>query len=249
LAKDSSLQRRGAIVTWQEYQDAVGELYEQLDDLGTVHRSVTIPDKVTGQPRQLDVLIEMEAYGHTLRMVVDAKFYNEKIDVKDVEEVLALAESVNANQVVIVAANGWSEPAGKKAAHHGCALRLFTLEEALDLLVSDKWEMCPNCMKDCIVLDLDGAVGYGAGWLWWLAGRCRECRFGFIWCQDCGSRQDLPPDEDVICGCGHAWRQNDKGLTVRFDVANDDDEDLIEDDEPENPSDGNTGGQQRTLFD
>ena len=46
-------------MTWQEYQDAVGELYERLDDLGTVLRSVTIPDKVTGQPRQLDVLVEM----------------------------------------------------------------------------------------------------------------------------------------------------------------------------------------------
>ena len=228
-------------MTWQEYQDAVGELYEHLDDLGTVHRSVTIPDKVTGQPRQLDVLIEMEAYGQTLRIVVDAKFYSTKIDVKDVEEVLALADAVKANQVIIVPANGWTEPSGKKAAFHGCALRLFTLEEALDILIPDKWEMCPNCMKDYIVLDMDGAVGYGAGWLWWLAGRCRECRHGFIWCQDCGERQDLPPDEDVICGCGHAWRQNDDGLTVHFEVASGDDED-------QKASDGEPSSQQRTLF-
>ena len=39
-------------MTWQEYQEAVAQLYEQLDDLGEVQRSVTIPDKVTGQPRQ-----------------------------------------------------------------------------------------------------------------------------------------------------------------------------------------------------
>ena len=83
-------------MTWQEYQDAVGELYENLDELGTVRRAFTIPDKITGQPRQIDVLVEIEAYEHTLRLVVDAKFRSEKINVKDVEEVLALAEAVNA---------------------------------------------------------------------------------------------------------------------------------------------------------
>jgi Restriction endonuclease len=125
-------------MTWQEYQDAVADLYEQLDDLGIVHRSVTIKDKITGQARQIDVLVEMKAYEHTLRMVVDAKFHSEKIDVKDVEEVLALADAVKANQVIIVAANGWTEPAGKKAEFHNCSLRLFTLEDALDQLVPDK---------------------------------------------------------------------------------------------------------------
>jgi len=86
----------------------------------------------------------MEAYGQTLRIVVDAKFYSTKIDVKDVEEVLALADAVKANQVIIVPANGWTEPSGKKAAFHGCALCLFTLEEALDILVPDKWENVPQ---------------------------------------------------------------------------------------------------------
>jgi len=208
-------------MTWQEYQQAVAELYEQLDDLGTVKRNVMIPDKVTGQPRQIDVLIEVEAYEHTLRLVVDAKFHSEKLDVRDVEGVLSLASAVGASQAVIVAANGWTEPAAKKAAFENCTLRLLTLEEAIDLLVPDKWEMCPNCNNDCIVLDMDGATGYEAAWLWWLAGKCRECKFGFIWCQDCGSNIELPFNEEVFCGCGHGWRSSDKGLLLRFDGATD----------------------------
>jgi hypothetical protein len=164
----------------------------------------------------------MQAYGHTLRILVDAKFYSGKIDVKDVEEVLALAEAVKANQVVNVAANDWTEPAAKKAEFEGCSLRLFTLEEALDTLVTDKWEMCPNCKNDCIVLDM-------------------ECRHGFIWCQDCGQKEELPFQEDVICGCGFAWRQNDEGLTIRFDAESEDDDN---EEEPPAPSDPN----QLTLF-
>lgn len=216
-------------MTWQEYQEAVAQLYEQLDDLGKVHRSVTIPDKVSGQPRQIDVLVEIEAYGQTLRIVVDAKFHSEKLDVRDVEAVLALADSVQASQAVIVAANGWTEPAAIKAESQNCTLRLLTLEGALDLLVPDKWEMCPNCNKDCIVLDMDGTTEFGSGWLWWLAGRCRECKYGFVWCQDCGENLELPFNKEVNCGCGHAWRSEDEGLSILFS-ATDEEDDSIEQD-------------------
>lgn len=207
------------IVTWQEYQDAVALLYEQLDDLGTLRRGVTIPDKVTGQPRQIDVLIEIRAYGHMLRLVIDAKFHGEKIDVRDVEGVLALAEAVNASQAVIVASNGWTDPAAKKAEFANCTLRLLPLEDALDLLVPDKWGMCPNCKRDCIVLDMDGATELRGAWLWWLAGKCRECKHGFLWCQECGDNLDLPFAQDIICSSGYAWQSGAEGLLVTVPPA------------------------------
>jgi len=56
---------------------------------------VMIPDKVTGQPRQIDVLIEFEAYEHTLRLVVDAKFHSEKLDVRDVEGVFRINKLIH----------------------------------------------------------------------------------------------------------------------------------------------------------
>ncbi len=208
-------------MTWQEYQEAVALLYEQLDSLGSVQRNVALPDKVTGQPRQIDVLIEIEAYGHKISIVVDAKFHAEKLDVKDIEGVLALADAVRASQAVIVAANGWTEPAAAKAEFQNCTLRLLTLEDALDLLVPDKWEMCPSCKKDCIVLDMDGITPYGGGWLWWLAGRCRACKYGFIWCQDCGENLELPFNGEAVCGCGHIWQSTEQGLFIHFNAVED----------------------------
>jgi Restriction endonuclease len=203
-------------MTWQEYQEAVAIFYENLDDLGTVHRSTTIPDKVTRHPRQIDVLIDIEAYGQVLQVLIDAKFRAEKIDVKDVEEVMALADAVNASQIIIVAANSWTDPAARKAKSGKVSLKLLTLDEALDLLVPDKWEMCPKCMKDCIVLDLDGAEEYGSGSIWWLAGSCRECGYGVLWCQNCGETVDLIFDDVVRCGCGHFWKWVGDGLRLRF---------------------------------
>jgi len=58
-------------------------------------------------------------------MIVDAKFHAVPIDVRDVESVLALADAVGANKAIVVAANGWTEPAKKKltmsAVHSNCS--------------------------------------------------------------------------------------------------------------------------------
>ncbi len=204
-------------MTWQEYQAAVAELYEQAEDIGEVQRDVRIPDKDTGQLRQIDVLLGVTAHGHTLNVVIDAKYRKEKLDVKDVEEVLALAQAVKACKAVIVAANGWTDPALRKADACSVDLIVLSTEKALDLIVVDKWEMCPSCRVDCIVLDQDGMTDLGGRRiLWWLAGQCRHCQCGFAWCQDCGERFHLVVDESHRCGCGHTWSVSAEGIRLHF---------------------------------
>ncbi len=44
---------------WQEYQDAVGQLYAQMEKIGEIKKNITIPDRVTGHPRQIDVWWEI----------------------------------------------------------------------------------------------------------------------------------------------------------------------------------------------
>ncbi len=151
-------------------------------------------------------------------MLIDAKFHAEPIDVKTVEEVAALATSVGACKSVIVASNGWTEPSEAKAKHLLCDLRLFSLEEALELLVPDKWMMCPSCSNDCIVMDQDGAVQLPTGiWIWWLAAACRECRCLVTHCQDCGVRYHLKSGETMKCYCSYVW-SNVNG-TLSFDIG------------------------------
>jgi hypothetical protein len=122
---------------WQEYQEAAARLYDLVDGIGRVQRNVYLPDRVTGQRRQIDILVELETKGHAIRIVVDAKFRAARLDVKDVEEVMALAEAVGANKAAIVASNGWSRPAAIRAAFSGLDLRLLTLEDAAALIRSE----------------------------------------------------------------------------------------------------------------
>ncbi len=203
-------------MTWQEYQEAVGRLYEQAEGVGTVRKNITIRDRVTGQPRQVDVWVEIHARGHVLGLLIDAKFRRVKVDVKDVEEVLALADAVGANKCVLVATNGWTEPAEKKARSRGMDLRLLDLDQALDLIVEDKWAVCEACNSDCVVLDSDGWIDVDGSFLWWFAGRCRECKAGFSWCQECGETLFLRLEAEATCNCGYTWRNGPDGFSLRF---------------------------------
>ena len=201
-------------MTWQEYQESVAILYEQMDDIGVVKRNIQIPDKHTGSLRQIDVLIEVEANGRKVFVIVDAKFRKRKLNVKDIEEVHSLAKAVRASKAAIVALNGWNKPAKQKASVLNLDLRILTLDEALDLFVEDKWEFCEHCNQDCIVLDQDGMTGYLGGWLLWLAGQCRLCKTAFVWCQDCGEKFYLQPEEFHVCGCEHKWKAEVTGIQL-----------------------------------
>jgi hypothetical protein len=201
---------------WQEYQAAVAILYEQAEGIGVVRRNVLLPDKVTGQMRQIDVLIELEAKGHPISILVDAKFRKGKLDIKDIDGVLALADAVNASKSVIVAANGWTGPAETKAKFCNMDLLLLSVDEALDLVVEDKWQLCPGCEADCIVMDHGGFLEVDGAISVYLAGQCRACRLAFLWCWSCGDEGHMPPSVSYECNCGHIWSCSQDGMRVQI---------------------------------
>lgn len=202
-------------LNWQEYQEAVGELYSQMEGIGEVLKNITILDRITNQPRQVDVWLEVDVKGHKIGILVDAKYRKHKVDVKDVEEVLALANAVGANKSVLVALNGWTAPAETKAKAVGLDLKLWTLEEALDLMVPDKWLVCPGCENDCIVIDCVGGMVVDGMWSLLTAGRCRECQMAAVYCWDCGERMFLNLKEQGNCGCGHSWKNSLQHIQVK----------------------------------
>ncbi len=203
-------------MNWQEYQEAVGELYAQMEGIGRVSKNIFLPDKITGQARQIDVWIEADIKSHKIGILIDAKYRKDKIDVKDVEEVLSLADAVGANMCVLVALKGWTKPAEIKAQATGLDLRLLTLEQALDLMVPDKWIVCPECMNDCIVMDCAGGMVVGNMWSLLTAGRCRECKTARVYCWACGYRMLLKLKEQMKCDCGHLWKNSAKSITVKI---------------------------------
>lgn len=206
-------------MTWQEYQEAVAALYEQAEGLGEIKRNLMIPDRITGQNRQVDAMWIIQTKGHALNILIDAKFHSHPIDVKEVESVCALANAVGASKSIIVALNGWTDPAMIKSGHLGCDLRILTLDDALDLIVPDKWMPCPSCQRDCVVMDQHGLVSlFESGQMhWWMGGACRECLYTVAWCQDCGVRYHINDGEEVRCHCGYLWFNEGGEIDVYYD--------------------------------
>lgn len=203
-------------MNWQEYQEAAARLYEQAEGIGEVRRNVFLPDIVTGQARQVDVLLEVPAKGHLLRVLIDAKFRARKLDVTVVEGVIELARAVGVNKAVLVAVNGWTGPAEIKATARGVDLLLLTLDEALELVVEDKWEICPSCQRDCIVLQYERPLEIGGRYSMVLAGQCRICALSFVWCWACGGEGYFYPGESAPCDCGHVWEPEAGRILVRL---------------------------------
>ena len=200
----------------QEYQKVVSEICTQAEWIGTVHRNITLPDKETGQPRQMDTWVEVDVKGHKLGMFIDAKFYQRKIGVKVVEEVESLARAVGASKTFIVCPNGWTKPAEKRASSSGMDLRLMALERVVELLEPHRWHLCPVCKNDCIVRDHEGAIETDGLFLWWLAGQCRQCKAGIVGCQDCGDKAIIEVGEEYECHCGHRWKVMSDGMQLKL---------------------------------
>lgn len=206
-------------MTWQEYQNAVAKLYESMETMGLVKQNIYIPDKITGQKRQIDVWWELIIEGHKINILIDAKFRAGKIDVKDLEEVQALADSVRANKVIIVTNNGWTEPALKKAEFSNTDLKLLEIEKALDLIIPNKWFMCYYCPDECVVMDSDGVIYREESGLFfdWYAGKCRSCGDTYFHCPECGDRKILEDDDETYeCNCEHVWKKEKDKLHIKF---------------------------------
>ncbi|MEN5087996.1 restriction endonuclease [Sphingobacterium faecium] len=205
-------------MTWQEYQLATSKFYEKFESFGKISHNILIPDRLTGQNRQVDVWGEIYVGNHIVTMLIDAKFRKDKLDIKDVEEVEALGRAVKANKVAIVTSSGWTEPAEKYANLSSIDLRIMNPEQALDLIIENKWFMCYSCKDECVIMDSDGAIYQEDSGLFfiWYSGKCRNCKDIYFHCPACGDRKILEKNDKYKCDCNHIWKKNKDELMIKF---------------------------------
>lgn len=101
------------------------ELLERV--LGGLELKVTspdwIPDRDTGEPREVDVSVRGRLGGSDILVILEARDRQSKQDVTWIEQLAEKAKSVGADKVVAVSSSGFFEPAIKKASARGILLR------------------------------------------------------------------------------------------------------------------------------
>lgn len=68
-------------------------------------------------PRQIDILIDEHVAGHNFRIVYDCKYYNKRVDVKEVESFISFLEDVEADRGFLITNKGYTEGAQNRISH------------------------------------------------------------------------------------------------------------------------------------
>lgn len=107
------------LVTW---------IQKSLHRDAVVTHDDTLPDKDTGEPRQIDVSIRVPTGKEEFLAIVEVRDRSSKVDSTYIEQVKSKRESVGADAAFIVSKAGFTGPALIKAEKNG--IRTFTLDEA-----------------------------------------------------------------------------------------------------------------------
>lgn len=113
--------------------------------------------------RQIDILIEGKIAGFDLRIIIDCKFFNKKVDVKDVESFLSFLQDLKASKGILITNNGYSEAAYNRATNdtQDIELRIINFDDL------DKWQgfmAIPYSGSHCAVVSApDGWVVDASG--------------------------------------------------------------------------------------
>lgn len=116
---------------WKDYEiEVFNNVKECFPDSDCTFNS-KILGKYSKGYRQCDVIVKQYINGSEQLILVDAKYYTKKIDVKCVEEFLAMARDINADKGMLVTPIGYTELAYERAENDPShiILDILTLEE------------------------------------------------------------------------------------------------------------------------
>ncbi len=97
---------------WQEYEKIVLEECRRVFLNSDIAYNKHIKGFYSGRMRQIDIFVKTNI---GIKYVIDAKKYNKKIDVKDVESFIGMIKDVGADYGVIVSEKGFSKAAINRA--------------------------------------------------------------------------------------------------------------------------------------
>ncbi|GAA2266557.1 hypothetical protein GCM10010149_03540 [Nonomuraea roseoviolacea subsp. roseoviolacea] len=102
-----------------DFQAVVYFVKRHLAADATVSESAYLRDRITGQMREVDVLITAHVAGHSVQIGIEYRGRSRKDAVSWVEEMRAEHDDLPTDRLVLVSASGFSKAAAAKARHYG----------------------------------------------------------------------------------------------------------------------------------
>jgi hypothetical protein len=95
-----------------------------------------LPDRVTGELRELDVVITFPTTHHEMTLAIECRDRSRKVTVNDVEAFFSKCQDTKAHKGVIVSPKGFSKPALSKAKNCGIACLSLLQVESFNWLLA-----------------------------------------------------------------------------------------------------------------
>lgn len=200
---------------WQVYERVVAAMISDEAGTGidlTSTMDARVVGAISGVERQIDCLSEARwEPGLARRIIVDAKRYGRKLNVKDVESFEGMMRDCRAQHEILVCPSGWSEGAERRAGD-AITIKLITLED-IDETDAAWFEPCSGrCLdrsdprKRGVVL-WSGQLPLAIDGLWAIVftGVCDTCHSFQAWCWDCGETISVGDGEEEQCSCDRWW--------------------------------------------
>lgn len=207
----------GSVKKWKGYEWLVTKIHhDQMNSINVeVKYNQRIRGKLSGQLRQVDILVREKHDNSDLVTIIDCKHHNGKVDIKGVEEFLGMCEDVQANNGILISKEGFTSGAIERVCSRD-DIKLETIdwetayekaEEAYiyntisDLCICcsnprDKGKSIPGIvlwdLGWCLVID---GIAYIFGF-----GECLKCKASHLYCDSCGATSHVQ-DNRYVCEC------------------------------------------------
>ena len=100
-----------ATPNWQLFEKIVTQIHKTLSPKATVTHNDKILGQDSQQQRQIDVSIRQHTGPYPILIIIQCRYYRNKIDLNDVEQFLGVVNDVRANAGVIVSNAGFTDGA------------------------------------------------------------------------------------------------------------------------------------------
>jgi len=100
---------------WKQYEKEIHNLFLEDYPEADIKHDVEVDGRFSKTKRQIDILIEDYVAGNRIRIVVDAKYFSQNVDVKAVESFIGMLSDIEAHKGLLITQKGYSDAAIKRA--------------------------------------------------------------------------------------------------------------------------------------
>lgn len=105
-------------MNWKEYERSVFDELALVYPGTNIQHDVKLPGRFSKTARQVDIHIGGIVCGVYYQIVVDTKYYEKKIDVKDIEEFIGMLGDIDCNHGMLITEQGFTPAAANRAANN-----------------------------------------------------------------------------------------------------------------------------------